>query len=56
MDERPRDMHEQGSPPRETDAVENCGDNEPRCACDADAWRRVNLALWWAFSKTERKG
>lgn len=55
MAESSRDMREQGD--MQTEATGLSGEcAEPRCAHDADAWRRVNLALWRAFSQMESEG
>lgn len=43
------------SPSREC-ASSDGKENSNRCEQDAEAWRRVDRALFWAFSKVESEG
>lgn len=58
MNERSRAKVDGIAPPEENVDSATSADDEvaPRCCLDGDVVRRVNLALWWAFSNKEREG
>jgi hypothetical protein len=55
MSEEPQPAEEQDGLPDNATELNSCGETLP-CDVNAEPWRRVNLALWWAFSGKEREG